>query len=85
MAHLEQAFESPDPTVRAWATEQVLKLANGMTKDDKANPLEEMLKGAANVQINFNTHFSQRSKPDQELPAGQGVTIGFTPPPGPGD
>lgn len=74
MAHLERAFESQDPEQRQWATEQVLKMANGMTKDDKANPLEELLKGAANVQINFNTHFSQRNGQGQAEPL----------PPGPG-
>lgn len=95
MAQLEESFLSPEPSVRQWACEQVLKMANGMTKDDKANPLEEMLKGATNVQINFNQHFANRSKPDQpsysieishaspdqEDSAGQALT----PPPRPGD
>jgi hypothetical protein len=70
-----------------WAIEQVLKLANGMTKDDKASGLEELLKGGSNVQINFNTHFSQRSGSDrQTLPTVSfgPAQEGFTPPPGAG-
>lgn len=75
MDELGKALESSNPDVRQWGTEQVLKLANGMTKDDKANPLEELLKGAANVQINFNTHFSQRqgSSKAEPLPPGPGA------------
>lgn len=86
MANLEQALSSDSAVVREWATEQTLKLAMTIAKDDKSgNALEDLLKGATNVQINFNSHFSQRSGIDrQELPA-QSLTVGFTPPPESGD
>lgn len=86
MARLERALDSQDPEESQWGAEQVLKLANGMTKDDKTGQtLTDLLQGG-NVQISFNTYFDQR----QSLP-GQGLTIshakdeGLTPPPGPGD
>ncbi len=75
MKELDLAMGSADKAERQWAVEHTLKLAMGMTKDDKANPLEELLKGSANVQINFNTHFSQRNGQAEALPL----------PPGPGD
>jgi hypothetical protein len=86
MTRLEQALESPDPDESRWGAEQVLKLANGMTKDDKTGQtLTDLLQGG-NVQISFNSYFDQR----QSLP-GQGLTIGYakpdglTPPPRSGD
>lgn len=86
MLSLERDLDSEDPDIYQPARAEALKMALAMTKDDKAGELSDILKGAANVQINFNNHFSQRSSNDQAIPAHlQGLTIGFTPPPGPGD
>jgi hypothetical protein len=85
MTRLERALESQDPEESRWGAEQVLKLANGMTKDDKAGQTLTDLLQAGNVQINFNSYFEAR----QSLP-GQSLTIGhsrpgFTPPPRSGE
>lgn len=85
MANLEQALASEVPDTRQWATEQVLKLANGMAKDDKAAQSLTDLLQAGQASITFNQYFDQR----QNLP-GQGLTIAFpkpgsTPPPRSGD
>ena len=87
MLSLERDLDSEDPDIYQPARAEALKMALAMTKDDKAGQsLNDLLAGAANVQINFNNHFSQRSGNDQAIPAHlQGLTIGFTPPPGPGD
>jgi hypothetical protein len=90
---LDRDLDSLDPAIYGPARSEALKLALAMTKDDKAGGLDELLKGAANVQINFNNHFSQRSGSNQANPAGHsltiesqnGVSIGFTPPPGSGE
>lgn len=91
MASLERDLDSSNPLIYQPARAEALKMALAMTKDDKAESgsLAELLKGGSNVQINFNSYFSQRSEPDQQAeggcqqasPAGQGVIIGFTPPP----
>jgi hypothetical protein len=85
MARLERALESGDPEESRWGAEQVLKLANGMTKDDKAGQTLTDLLQAGNATITFNTYFEAR----QSLP-GQVLTIGHakpasTPPSGSGD
>src|SRR5258708_4768700 len=76
MASLERDLDSPLPEVYQPARAEALKMALAMTKDDKAeaNSLSELLKGGSNVQINFNSYFSQRSEADQ---SGPGLTIGF--------
>jgi hypothetical protein len=85
MESLARDLDSPNPLIYGPARAEALKMALAMTKDDKAeaNSLSELLKSGSNVQINFNSYFSQRLDSDQANPAGQGVTIGFTPPPGP--
>lgn len=88
LASLDRDLDSPDPEIYQPARAEALKMAIGMTKDDKADQsLTDMLK-AGNVQINFNSYFEAREPIRQDLPGqplnGQALTIGFTPPPGPG-
>lgn len=85
MARLERALDSQDPEESQWGAEQVLKLANGMTKDDKPGQTLTDLLQAGQVQITFNNYFEARKNlPGQSL-NGQALTRGFTPPPGSGD
>ena len=86
MARLERALESGDPEESKWGAEQVLKLANGMTKDDKAGQtLTDLLQGG-NVQISFNTYFDQRNNlPGQSLTISHAKAGLVTPPPRSGD
>ena len=86
LASLEKDLDSPNPDIYQPARAEALKMAIAMTKDDKATgALDELLKGGSNIQINFNSWFSQRSDSDQAIPAGQGLKVGFNPPPTPGD
>lgn len=86
LASLERDLDSDDSDLYQPAREQALKMALAMTKDDKAGQtLNDLLQGTTNVQINFSQHFSNRSGSDGQSLPGQSLTIGFTPPPGPGD